>query len=121
MTNTKTALITGQDAERFGVVQVDESGGRVMGIKEKLQVPKSDLAVTGLHMYDGEVFDIIKTLKPSGRGELEITDVNNEYIRQKAMGYSVLDGYWSDAGTFGSLLRAGVMVEEQESIKFNSE
>ena len=75
------------------------------GIEEKPKVPKSDLAVTGFYIYDNRVFDVIKTLKPSGRGELEITDVNNEYIRQVAMGYSVLDGYWSDAGTFGSLLR----------------
>jgi len=74
--------------------------------------PKSDLAVTGLYLYDGGVFDAIKTLRPSGRGGLEIIDVNNEYIRQGAMGYSVLDGYWSDAGTFESLLRAGVMVKE---------
>ncbi len=75
-------------------------------------MPKSDLAVTGLYLYGSDVFKIIRTLRPSGRGELEITDVNNEYIRQGAMGYSVLDGYWSDAGTFGSLLRAGVMVEK---------
>ena len=63
------------------------------------------------------MFEIIKTLKPSGRGELEITDVNNEYIRQGAMRYSVLDGYWSDAGTFESLLRAGVMVERERGLK----
>ena len=62
-------------------------------------------------MYDNEVFDVIGTLKPSGRGELEITDVNNYYIKQERMGYKVLDGYWSDAGTFESLLRAGVMVQ----------
>ena len=68
-----------------------------MCIGEKPEAPKSDLAVTGLYLYDGGVFDVVKTLKPSGRGELEITDVNNEYIRKKAMGYSVLDGYWSDA------------------------
>ena len=74
-------------------------------------VPKSDLAVTGLYLYDGGVFDVIRTLKPSGRGELEITDVGNEYIRQGAMGYSMLDGDWSDAGTCESLVRAGVMVE----------
>ena len=77
-------------------------------------MPKSDYAVTGLYIYNNDVFDVIKTLKPSGRGELEITDVNNEYIRQKAMGYSVLDGYWSDAGTFESLLRAGMMVEKEK-------
>jgi len=101
------------DAVRFGVAEVDESSGQVLGIEEKPDVPKSDLAVTGLYIYDSGVFEIIKTLKPSGRGELEITDVNNEYIQQGAMGYSVLDGYWSDAGTFGSLLRAGMMVERE--------
>ena len=89
------------------------SSGQVLCIEEKPDVPKSDYAVTGLYIYNSGVFDVIKTLKPSGRGELEITDVNNEYIRQGAMGYSVLDGYWSDAGTFGSLLRAGVMVERE--------
>ena len=88
------------------------SSGQVLCIEEKPDVPKSDYAVTGLYIYNSGVFDVIKTLKPSRRGELEITDVNNEYIRQGAMGYSVLDGYWSDAGTFGSLLRAGVMVEK---------
>jgi glucose-1-phosphate thymidylyltransferase len=85
--------------------------GQVQGIEEKPDVLKSDYAVTGLYIYDSGVFDVIKTLKPSGRGELEITDVNNYYIRQGRMGYRVLDGYWSDAGTFESLLRAGVMVE----------
>jgi len=69
-------------------------------------VPKSDFAVTGLYIYDYEVFEIIRTLKPSRRGELEITNVNNYYIDQGAMGFYVLDWYWSDAGTFGSLLRA---------------
>lgn len=100
------------DAERFGVAEVNKSNGQVLCIEEKPDVPKSNYAVTGLYIYDNEVFDIIKTRKPSGRGELEITDVNNVYIKQKMMKYSVLDGYWSDAGTFGSLLRAGVMVEK---------
>ena len=100
------------DAARFGVAEVDEDRGQVLCIEEKPEAPKSDLAVAGLYLYDNGVFEVIKTLKPSGRGELEITDVNNEYIRQGVMGYSVLDGYWSDAGTFGSLLRAGVMVKE---------
>ena len=86
--------------------------GQMLGIEEIPDVPKSDYAVTGLYIYDNGVFDIIKTLKPSGRGELEITDVNNEYILQGARGYSVLDGYWSDAKTFESLLRAGLMVEK---------
>ena len=102
-----------QDAERFGVAEVDMDSEHVLGIEEKPEVLKSDYAVTGLYIYDNGVFDIIKTLKPSGRGELEITDVNNEYIRQGSMGYSVLDGYWSDAGTFESLLRAGMMVERE--------
>ena len=106
-----------QDAERFGVAEVDMDSEHVLGIEEKPEVLKSDYAVTGLYIYDNGVFDIIKTLKPSGRGELEITDVNNEYIRQEAMDYSVLDGYWSDAGTFGSLLRAGVMVEKYREEK----
>ena len=106
-----------QDAERFGVAEVDMDSEHVLGIEEKPEVLKSDYAVTGLYIYDNGVFDIIKTLKPSGRGELEITDVNNEYVRQGAMGYSVLDGYWSDAGTFGSLLRAGVMVEKYREEK----
>ncbi|MEL4304538.1 sugar phosphate nucleotidyltransferase [Methanococcoides sp. LMO-2] len=100
------------DAARFGVAEVDENNRQVLGIEEKPEVPKSDYAVTGLYMYDSSVFDIIKTLKPSGRGELEITDVNNEYIRQNSMKYSVIEGYWSDAGTFESLLRAGLMVQE---------
>ncbi|MEA3416996.1 MAG: sugar phosphate nucleotidyltransferase, partial [Thermodesulfobacteriota bacterium] len=73
---------------------------------------RSNLAVTGLYMYGSDVFDVIGTLEPSARGELEITDVNNYYIREGRMGYRVLDGYWSDAGTFESLLRAGVMVQK---------
>ena len=103
------------DAKRFGVAEVDESSGLVLGIEEKPDVPKSDYAVTGLYIYDSGVFEIIKTLKPSGRGELEITDVNNEYIGRGDMQYSVLDGYWSDAGTFESLLRAGMMVRSSDN------
>ena len=89
------------------MAEFDESSGQVLCIKEKPAVPKSDYAVTGLYIYDNGVFEIIRTLKPSRRGELEITDVNNYYIDQGQMGYYVLDLYWSDAGTFGSLLRAG--------------
>ena len=95
------------------MAEVDESRGQVLCIKEKPAVPKSDYAVTGLYIYDNGVFEIIRTLKPSRRGELEITDVNNEYIRRGEMGYYVLDWYWSDAGTFGSLLRAGDDVEQE--------
>ena len=104
-----------QDVERFGVAEIDKNSGNVLSIEEKPKVPKSDYAVTGLYIYDNRVFDIIKTLKPSGRGELEITDVNNEYIRQGKMRYSVLDGYWSDAGTFESLLCAGFLVEKMKN------
>ncbi len=98
------------DANRFGVAEI--AGDHIVSIEEKPAKPKSNYAVTGLYLYDNDVFEIISTLKPSGRGELEITDVNNEYIRQGEMSYSVLPGFWSDAGTFESLLRAGIMVQE---------
>jgi glucose-1-phosphate thymidylyltransferase len=98
------------DAHRFGVAEVDEKHNRVVSIEEKPANPKSSYAVTGLYIYDNRVFDIIKTLKPSNRGELEITDVNNEYIRKDDLSYSILNGYWSDAGTFESLFRASEMV-----------
>jgi glucose-1-phosphate thymidylyltransferase len=98
------------DAHRFGVAELDDD--KVIGIEEKPKAPKSNYAVTGLYMYDSRVFDVIRTLKPSGRGELEITDVNNYYIAEGQMGYKVLDGYWSDAGTFESLLRAGNIVQK---------
>nr|QNO41966.1 bifunctional protein GlmU [Methanosarcinales archaeon ANME-2c ERB4]QNO42633.1 bifunctional protein GlmU [Methanosarcinales archaeon ANME-2c ERB4]QNO42854.1 bifunctional protein GlmU [Methanosarcinales archaeon ANME-2c ERB4]QNO43489.1 bifunctional protein GlmU [Methanosarcinales archaeon ANME-2c ERB4] len=99
-----------EDAHRFGVAQIEGNG--VISIEEKPEEPKSDLAVTGLYLYDNGVFEIIRRLKPSGRGELEITDVNNEYIRLGEMSYSLLEGYWSDAGTFESLLRAGNIVKD---------
>jgi glucose-1-phosphate thymidylyltransferase len=100
------------DAHRFGVAEVDEKNNRVVGIEEKPASPKSSYAVTGLYIYDNRVFDIIKTLKPSNRGELEITDVNNEYVRKGELSYSILNGYWSDAGTFESLFRASEMVRK---------
>jgi glucose-1-phosphate thymidylyltransferase len=96
------------DAHRFGVAELE--GNRVIGIEEKPANPKSNFAVTGLYIYDCEVFDAIKTLRPSGRGELEITDVNNYYINKDTMGYRILDGFWSDAGTFESLFRASELV-----------
>jgi len=96
------------DAERFGVAEI--SGDRIVGIEEKPRKPKSNLAVTGFYMYDASVFDKIKTLVPSRRGELEITDVNNAYIREGTMTFSHLDGWWTDAGTFDSLLRAANLV-----------
>jgi glucose-1-phosphate thymidylyltransferase len=99
-----------QDAERFGVAEV--SGGKVLGIEEKPKRPKSNLAVTGIYMYDASVFDKIRTLVPSRRGELEITDVNNAYIEEGTMTFSYLKGWWTDAGTFESLLRAANLVAQ---------
>ena len=93
------------DPTRFGVADVTD--GRIAGIEEKPAQPKSDLAVTGIYMYCAEVFDIVRTLKPSGRGELEISDVNDHYARAGRLHYSELDGWWTDAGTFESLARAG--------------
>jgi glucose-1-phosphate thymidylyltransferase len=84
----------------------------VLRIEEKPEAPKSDYAVIGIYMYDGEVYDIIRTLKPSGRGELEITDVNNAYIERDEMTWEQLDGWWTDAGTFESLLHASNLVAE---------
>lgn len=95
------------DPERFGVAEIRD--GRVVGIEEKPKAPKTAYAVTGLYLYDAEVFDIIRRLKPSGRGELEITDVNNAYIAAGTMTYDLVRGYWSDAGTFPSLLRANLL------------
>jgi glucose-1-phosphate thymidylyltransferase len=90
------------DPERFGVPHFDENDS-IIHIEEKPKIPKSSFAVTGLYFYDQKVFDIIHTLKPSGRGELEITDVNNAYIADKTMSWSEVKGFWSDAGTFESL------------------
>lgn len=98
------------DPQRFGVPRLD--GNNVVSIDEKPRVPQSDYAVIGIYMYDGEVYDIIRSLKPSGRGELEITDVNNAYIARNQMTWEELDGWWTDAGTFESLLRASNLVAE---------
>ncbi len=100
------------DAHRFGVAEL--KGEKVIGIEEKPKEPKSNFAVTGLYIYDSNVFDVIKTLSPSGRGELEITDVNNYYINKGSMDYGVIEGFWSDAGTFESLLRAGMLVKQNK-------
>ena len=98
------------DPERFGVAEVE--GGVVKSIVEKPDAPTSNLAVTGLYLYDNQVFEAIRSLKPSGRGELEITDVNNYYIDRGEMAWSQMDGWWTDAGTFDSLLRASGLVAE---------
>ncbi len=99
------------DPERFGV-PVLAADGRIVRIEEKPERPGSDYAVTGIYMYDSTVFDIIKTLKPSDRGELEITDVNNAYIKMGNLEWRELDGWWTDAGTFDSLLKASRLVAE---------
>jgi glucose-1-phosphate thymidylyltransferase len=98
------------DPDRFGVPELD--GQRVVRIEEKPSQPKSEYAVIGIYMYDGNVYDIIRTLEPSGRGELEITDVNNAYISRNEMTWEELQGWWTDAGTFESLLRASSLVAE---------
>jgi glucose-1-phosphate thymidylyltransferase len=91
------------DPERFGVPVFDESGKKVIKIEEKPLEPKSNYAVTGLYLFDNTLFKRIKTLKPSGRGELEVTDLNNTYINDGLMEWTELKGFWNDAGTFDSL------------------
>ncbi len=98
------------DPQRFGVPRLE--GKRVVRIDEKPAKPQSDYAVIGIYMYDETVYDIIRDLKPSGRGELEITDVNNAYIERDAMTWDELEGWWTDAGTFESLLHASNLVAE---------
>lgn len=107
------------DPQRFGVPVIEN--GRIVRIEEKPKSPKSQYAVTGIYMYDSAVFDIIKTLKPSDRGELEITDVNNAYIKRAEMSYDVLKGWWTDAGTFESLLRATNLVAVKNKVHWKSE
>jgi glucose-1-phosphate thymidylyltransferase len=100
------------DPHRFGVAEVKD--GKVLGIEEKPKEPKSNLAVTGIYFYDGAVFDIIRTIRPSGRGELEITDVNNAYIQRGQLSYGTFTGWWSDAGTFPSLAHANDLASREE-------
>src|SRR3979490_1915855 len=107
-----------QDAERFGVAEI--RGDRVVGIQEKPSNPKSNYAVIGIYLYDASVFQKIRRLKPSGRGELEITDVNNFYIQEGNLSSEILDGWWTDAGTFESLLRANNLVAETGANKISS-
>ena len=104
-------------AKRFGVAEI--KGDKVMNIEEKPENPRSNYAVTGLYLYDAQVFDVIKNLKPSSRGELEITDVNNHYIKNNEMSYGIVKGFWSDAGTFDSLFKASKLIMEKEK-KLNS-
>jgi glucose-1-phosphate thymidylyltransferase len=101
-----------KDAQRFGVAEI--KGDKVIGIEEKPEKPKSNLAVTGLYIYDSKVFDIIKTLKPSKRGELEITDVNNFYIKEGKMRFKLLNDFWSDMGTPESLQRTSEFLSKKK-------
>lgn len=99
------------DPERFGVATIDDDG-KVLKIVEKPKEPETNHAVIGIYMYDAEVFDICRTLKPSDRGELEITDVNNEYVRRGTLTSEKLEGWWTDAGTFESLYRSSTLVRD---------
>ena len=103
------------DPERFGVPVFD--GDRIVRIEEKPKEPKSRFAVIGIYIYDETVFDRIRRLRPSARGELEITDVNNQYLEEGTLSYSVLEGWWTDAGTFDSLLRANNLVAQDGANK----
>ncbi len=100
------------DPGRYGVAELSADKKTVVSIEEKPKQPRSDYAVTGMYFYDSSVFEVVKTLKPSGRGELEITDVNNDYIRRKLLLWDELPGEWTDAGTFPSLLRANEIMAE---------
>lgn len=102
-----------EDPSRFGVATVKD--GKVVKIVEKPKEPESDMAVTGIYMYDSKVFELIATLKPSARGELEITDVNNGYLALGQLSCDMLKGWWTDAGTFSSLYRAQALVMEERS------
>ncbi len=97
----KVVLKAVKDPQRFGVAEV--KGDKITGIVEKPRNPKSDLAVTGVYFYDAQVFDLIRSLKPSARGELEITDVNNGYLAKRQLCFETFQGWWTDAGTFESL------------------
>jgi glucose-1-phosphate thymidylyltransferase len=111
----KVLLKEVNDAERFGVAELRD--GRVVSIEEKPRSPKSGYAVTGIYMYDDTVFEKVRKLKRSERGELEITDVNNQYIQEDSLTYDILEGWWTDAGTFESLRRATNLVAESGANK----
>ena len=102
------------DPERFGVAEI--KNGKILSIEEKPKNPKSNYVVTGIYMYDEKVFDIVKTLKPSGRGEMEITDVNNAYLRDNELYYDILDGWWTDCGLPETLYRAATLVRKKNSL-----
>jgi glucose-1-phosphate thymidylyltransferase len=106
------------DARRFGVATID--GDRITKIEEKPERPETDMAVTGCYMYDNRVFDIISTLHPSARGELEITDVNNNYIAAGELQYDILNGWWTDAGTHPSKLKASILIALTKGVTFHA-
>jgi glucose-1-phosphate thymidylyltransferase len=110
--------VSPHDARRFGVATV--RGEQIIGIEEKPERPQSDLVVTGCYMYDAEVFSIIAGLHPSARGELEITDVNNTYIRAGTMRFDTLRGWWTDAGTSASKLKASILVALAKGVTFDA-
>ena len=101
------------DPERFGVIQLQ--GKKIISIEEKPKKPKSNYVVTGIYMYDNQIFDIIRTLKPSWRGELEITDVNNAYLKKEQLYYDILDGFWTDCGLPETIYRAATLVRKKLS------
>jgi glucose-1-phosphate thymidylyltransferase len=111
-TGAKVLLKEVANPRRFGVAEIIDD--KIKGIEEKPKTPKSKYVVTGMYMYDRKAFEIIKELKPSARGELEITDVNNKYIEHGDMTYHVLKGWWVDAGTFESLKRANELIEKRK-------
>jgi glucose-1-phosphate thymidylyltransferase len=96
------------DPHRFGIAEIEN--GRVISIEEKPTDPKSDCCVTGIYLYDASVFEIIDTVRPSGRGEMEISDVNARYLERGQLRYQFLEGWWSDAGTFESLRQANELI-----------
>lgn len=114
-TGAKVLLKKVGDPERFGVASLDERSKMIVQIEEKSPAPKSDYAVIGVYMYDDNVFDFIRTIKPSDRGELEITSVNNIYVDRGEMTYEILDGEWTDAGTFYSLKYANDLLLKIEN------
>lgn len=106
-----------EDARRFGIAQVED--GRIVGIQEKPRESTSDLAVTGCYLFDDRVFDFTRSLRPSARGELEVTDLNNAYVAEHTMTYDILAGWWTDAGTPASKLKASILVALEKGVAFH--
>jgi glucose-1-phosphate thymidylyltransferase len=109
-TGAKILIQEVHDPNRYGVAEL--LGDKIVSIEEKPKYPKSNYAVTGIYMFDSSVFNIVKTLKPSGRGEMEITDVNNAYIKKNLLTYDILKGWWTDAGTHESLAKANELAKD---------